>query len=162
MILQVLSHYQEASGQQVNLDKTKVSFRMRVKTIQSHMKYLGLPVLFGRSKKEIFSIVVNRVWKKLKGWKEGVVSRAGKEVLIKAVVQAIPTYMMSCFELLEGVCNDLESLMEKFWWGSQDENHKIHWTSWENLPVANGEGGMGFRGVFRFSCESFGETLLAH
>ncbi|MCI69905.1 hypothetical protein A2U01_0091168, partial [Trifolium medium] len=43
---------------------------MRVKTVVSHAKYLGLPVVFGRSKKAIFSLVTDRVWKKLKGWKE--------------------------------------------------------------------------------------------
>jgi hypothetical protein len=43
-------------------------------------------VVFGRSKKAIFSLVTDRVWKKLKGWKEKSLSQAGKEVLIKAVV----------------------------------------------------------------------------
>lgn len=98
-----------ASGQVVNLDKSKVSFsqnvykedksmiqdRMGVKTISNHSKYLGLPVIFGRSKKEVFIMVVERVWKKIKGWKEKFLSRAGKEVLVKVVAQAIPTYIKS-------------------------------------------------------------------
>lgn len=36
--------------------------------VVSHRTYLGLPVIFGRSKKEIFGLVVDRVWKKIKGW----------------------------------------------------------------------------------------------
>jgi hypothetical protein len=80
-ILHVLSTYQQASGQLVNLDKSEVSFsqnvldvdkimirnRMDVKTVDTHSKYLGLPVVFGRSKKVIFSLAVDRVWKKVKG-----------------------------------------------------------------------------------------------
>lgn len=59
--------------------------RMGVKTVMSHYRYVGLPVVFGRSKKEILCFVIDHVWKKLKGWKEKCLSRAGKEVLIKAV-----------------------------------------------------------------------------
>ncbi|CAI8600152.1 unnamed protein product [Vicia faba] len=88
--------------------------RMKLKMVQSHSKYMGLPMLFGRSKKEVFTLVVERVWKKLKGWNEGFLSRARKGVLIKAVVQAIPTYVMSCFKLPGGICHEIEALMEKF------------------------------------------------
>lgn len=45
---------------------------------------------------------------------EGALSRAGKEVLIKVVVQFIPSYIMSCYKLPEGVCKELKSTMSKF------------------------------------------------
>lgn len=47
--------------------------------------------------------MVNRVWKKLKGWKESALSRAGKEVLIKVVAYEIIFYAMSCSRSLK-VC----------------------------------------------------------
>lgn len=64
-----------SSGQVVNLDKSKASFsqnvreedkdmirsRMGVKTMQRHSKYLGLPIMFGRSEKEIYGLVIKRV-----------------------------------------------------------------------------------------------------
>jgi hypothetical protein len=58
--------------------------------------------VFGRSKKDVFSFVQERVWKKVKGWKEKFLSRAGKETLIKAVAQAIPNYIMSCYKVPKG------------------------------------------------------------
>lgn len=51
----------------------------------------------------------------MQGWKEKVLSRAGKEVLIKAVTQACPTYAMSCFKIPDYVCDDIKSMIANFW-----------------------------------------------
>lgn len=59
---------------------------LRVKPVKSHGKYLGLPTMVGRSKTQIFKFVRDKVWKKLKEWKEKALSRVGREVLIKLVV----------------------------------------------------------------------------
>lgn len=79
-----------------------------IREVDKHERYLGLPTMIGRSKKIIFQQLKERVWKKLKGWKEKMLSRAGKEVLIKAVAQAIPTYAMSCFLIPKGFCEEIE------------------------------------------------------
>ena len=57
---------------------------------------------------------------------EKLLSQVGREILIKTVVQAIPTYTMSCFKLPLGLCHDIESLIRKFWWGQRGERRKIH------------------------------------
>lgn len=41
-------------------------------------------------------------------------SQAENEVLLKAVVQAIPTFAMRCFKLIMGLCMDIEMLIRKF------------------------------------------------
>ncbi|XP_042974690.1 uncharacterized protein LOC122306323 [Carya illinoinensis] len=90
-------------------------------------KYLGLPSVVGRSKKRAFASIKSKVWKKLQGWKERLLSQGGKEVLIKAVALSIPSYSMSCFKLLESLCKELENMMAKFWWGQRREENKIRW-----------------------------------
>lgn len=68
-----------------------------VKGVNQHAKYLGLPTIIGRSKKQIFAGTMERVIQKMKDWKEKPLSQAGKEVLIKFVIQSILTYVMNCF-----------------------------------------------------------------
>ena len=40
----------------------------------------------------------------------------GKEIPIEAVTQTISTYTMSCFLLLNDLCEDLERMRRNFWW----------------------------------------------
>ena len=110
----------------------------------------------GWNKKKSFSVIKERIWKKLKGWKEKLLSQAGREVLIKAVIQAIPTYTMSCFKLPKSLVQDIESLIRKFWWGYRGEQRIIHWISWDKLCLPKKEGGIGFRELNKFN-----DSLLA-
>ena len=67
------------------------------------------------------------------GWKEKLLSQAGREVLIKSVAQAIPTYTMSCFRLPNRLCQDLESMIRKFWWGHGPNKNKICWVKQSSM-----------------------------
>ena len=44
-------------------------------------------------------------------------SKAGKEVLIKVVAQSISTYTMGVFQLLVKICKELNAICARFWWG---------------------------------------------
>lgn len=104
---------EHASRQQLNKFKTSLFFscntpweiqeeiknRFRAQVIRQHEKYLGFTSLVGRNKRYSFNEIKENLSKKLVGWKEKLLSKAGKEVLIKVVAQAIPTYTMSCFKL---------------------------------------------------------------
>ena len=72
-------------------------------------------------------------------------SRAGKEVLIKAVAQSIPTYSMGVFQLPGKLCDELDAMCARFWWGQIGEERKIHWKNWSFLTLSKKEGGMSFR-----------------
>ncbi|KAL0408322.1 UNVERIFIED_CONTAM: hypothetical protein Sradi_1766600 [Sesamum radiatum] len=63
-----------------------------VEVVSKHDKYLGLPTVVGRSKREVFEGVKERVWKKLQTWSSKQLCQAGRVVLIKSVLQALPTY----------------------------------------------------------------------
>lgn len=79
------------------------------------------------------------------GWKEVLINQAGKEVLIKAVIQAIPTYAMVIIKFPKGFCTSLNSLVARFWWKGQHNQRGIHWRKWDLLTRRKQEGGIGFR-----------------
>ena len=119
--------------------------------VKNYEKYLGLPSLIGKNKRASLMYIKERVWSKLQGWKEQLLSQAGREVLLKAVVQAIPTYAMSCFKLPITLCNDIEQLIRKFWWGHRGNQRKIHWTKWSTLCLPKELGGMCFKELQKFN-----------
>jgi hypothetical protein len=49
--------------------------------------------------------------------------------MLKAVVQAIPTYIMSCFQVPTTICDKMKSSMANHWWGYEDGRKKMHWRS---------------------------------
>jgi hypothetical protein len=114
-------------------------------------KYLGQPTHIGRSKAQTFSFIQDKVWKKLKGWKEKHLSFEGRGTLIKAVVQAIPTYLMSVFLIPKSFCNQMEGMISRFWWGSNVDKKKIHWVSWKKNCQQKELGGVGFRDLHQFN-----------
>lgn len=54
------------------------------------------------------------------------ISKAGREILIKTVAQAIPTYSMSIFKIPKTLCDTINSTMAKYWWGQMNKAKKIH------------------------------------
>ena len=111
---------------------------------------------WGRDKKQSFIYLKERVWQKLQGWKEKILSHAGREVLIKSVIQAIPTNTMSYFKLPKGLIKEFEVLIRKFWWGYTGDNKKVHWVKWDRLCEAKEFGGLEFKEIGKFN-----DSLLA-
>jgi len=94
-----------------------IKHALGVPKIKQYEKYLVLPFFVGRRKKDSFNYIKEKVWRKLQDWEKKLLSQVGREILIKAVVQDIPTYTKSCFKIPLCLYNEIESLIKKFWWG---------------------------------------------
>lgn len=105
----------------------------------------------------MFNYVPARVRGMIGGWAEKSLSYAAKEVLLKANVQSVPTYPMSCFKLSPVVCRKLTSAVSNYWWGSSLDNHKLHWLRWEKLTRSKRDGGIGFRDFSLFNKAMLGK-----
>lgn len=81
-------------------------------------------------------------------WKNKFLSQAGNEVLIKALIQAIPTFPLSFFKLPKKLCKEITTLMSKFWQGSQV---RIEYIGRAELKLGNKKKGLGIGDVECFS-----------
>ncbi|XP_043807328.1 uncharacterized protein LOC122721971 [Manihot esculenta] len=92
-----LTLYEQASGQRINYDKLAVMFTsntdyglrasicqcLRVQEVENHDNYLGMPSVVSRDKKLIFNYVVDKVAKRIQGWKTKFLSKAGRDILLR-------------------------------------------------------------------------------
>lgn len=88
--------------------------------------YVGLPETFGGSKVSILSYLEEKMSEKVQGWHTRFLSPAGKEILLKTVILALPTYTRSCFLLPKTNCRKIVSIVSNFWWRSKRETKEIH------------------------------------
>ena len=124
----ILHQYELTSGQKMNTNKTGIFFSKNtpvvvknliqgvagISSTQCYDTYLGLLAIVGRSRIRAFKSIKDRVCKRLQDWKIKFLSQAGKEILLKAVIQAIPTYYMSMFKVPKSLCSEINSLMSRF------------------------------------------------
>lgn len=87
----------------------------------------------------------------MQSWKGKIVSRAGKEILLKFVIQEIPSYVTGVFLLPQKLCDELEVPINRFWWVSNVENKANRWMRWDRMWYPKKLGGMGFRRVRDFN-----------
>lgn len=161
----VLDVYCEASGQAINLGKSSMYFNvgaeedtirqittiLGVGRVDNPDLYLGLPTVWGRSKRDAMNFIKDRIREKMNGWRNNLLNNAGREVLIKAVVTSIPTYAMSIFQLPKTWCAEINAMIARFWWGSKEGERKIHWKRWQSMTLAKKVGGFGFKELTTFN-----------
>ncbi|GMJ04189.1 hypothetical protein HRI_004088000 [Hibiscus trionum] len=157
--------YERASGQKVNFEKSLIYFSsnvspemkdvvgglLGVRIADNAERYLGLPTMIGRNKREAFANLKDKTNTRVDCWSNRFLSMGGKEVFIKSVLQAIPIYAMQCFLFPLTLCTDLEAILNKFWWCNSGSKKGIHWSRWIDLCGSKEMGGMGFRNLAKFN-----------
>ena len=69
--------------------------------------YLGLPEQICGSKMKVFSWVHDRLNGRVNTWSSRLLSKGGREVQIKYLAHVVPTFVMSCFLLLQDIIDKL-------------------------------------------------------
>ncbi|KAA3454975.1 reverse transcriptase [Gossypium australe] len=183
---EILKSYEQCSGQCVNFNKSTIFFStntseemkkeieevLGMRSATNLEKYLGLPNIVGKRKKESFQNIKDKVTQRLGQWSTRFLSKGGKEIFIKSVLQAIPNYAINCFLLPKSFCEELEAIFAKFWWQHGKKKKGIHWCQWKVMCRSKEEGGMGFRDMSQFNISllakqgcriiSNEESLVAH
>ena len=138
-IWEVLEVFGELSGQKVSASKSKVFFSPNVlddtrfslsNILGFHStpnlgKYLGFPLKHTGSSSQDYNFIIEKVQKKLAGWKASLLSFTGRVVLAQATTTAIPSYVMQRVALPSKVLNSLDKLNRDFILGSSQEKKRL-------------------------------------
>lgn len=127
-MVSLLRKFELASGQQVNLGKSYIFFSsnvseaikreicgvLQMNKADDRSKYLGLPNFLGRGKLSLLGYSKSKVQNRVRCWDGKFISKAGKEVFIKSVAQAMPSYAMSVFLLPLDIIKEIERTLSKY------------------------------------------------
>ncbi|KAF7829488.1 reverse transcriptase [Senna tora] len=131
VVAEILKFYCEASGQDMNLDKSNLFYSkntplevkedicetLGIKEASNPGKYLGLPTLWERSKVVALNFVKERMVNKIQNWKH---------------------FPMGVFKFPKSFCKDLDAEVARFWWGNKEGGRGIHWQAWSKARVVKG------------------------
>lgn len=59
-------------------------------------------------------------------------------------------FIMNVFRLFKGICEDINRILVKFWWGLGDRTG-LYWYVWRRVCKLKREGGLGFRDIEIFN-----------
>ena len=129
-------------GEVNNLDALANILCCRVGSLP--MKYLGMPLGTSFKTTSIWNSILEKMEKKLSGWKRLYLSKGGRLMLLKSTLSSLPTYFfLSLFTIPKSVAARLESIQRNFIWGSSEGSFKYPLVAWEKVCLPVEMGGLG-------------------
>ncbi|KAH0781477.1 hypothetical protein KY290_001075 [Solanum tuberosum] len=111
------------------------------------IRYLGCPLITGKKKLAYYSDIVNKVTSKVKGWHTKFLSTGGRATLIRHVLMAIPTHILSAINPPKGTLELILKIIARSFWSGNEAGGKHHWIAWDTLNYPYNEGGANFRKI---------------
>ncbi|KAL8484861.1 hypothetical protein ACS0TY_027234 [Phlomoides rotata] len=135
----------------------EAAFMLNCKRGKLLFTYLGVTVGAKKHDGRIWEPVINKFKSKLSLWKSKNLSIAGRITLVNAVLNSIPTYILSLYRALKNIIRILSSLQRKFLWGVRDEKSKINWVKWGSVCESKDRGGLGIKCISTFNLALLGK-----
>ena len=107
------------------------------------IKYLGVPLHYSKLKREHIQPVIDKMIKRIAGWKGRLLSSAGKLTLLKSCLASIPVYLLSVIKFPKWAIEHINSQMANFLWHDAEGNYKYHLSNWQSLSQKKEHGGWG-------------------
>ncbi|KAJ0491837.1 putative RNA-directed DNA polymerase [Helianthus annuus] len=155
-VVRILRVFYMCSGLRINLSKSNLfglgveggevedkARRVGCRADNLPFRYLGIMVGANMTLVNNWKPVYDVFEARLSRWKAVSLSIGGRLVLIKSVLESLPSYYFSLYKAPSKVIKDLESMIRRFLWGSSSEGHKIHWVAWDSVSTPKDNGGLG-------------------
>ena len=167
----VLSCFQVFTGLKVNIGKSEIVPVGEVNNLDAlaniiqcrvgslPMTYLGMPLGTSFKTASIWNPILEKIERKLSGWKRIYLSKGGRLMLLKSTLSSLPTYYLSLFTIPKSMATRLESIQRNFLWESSEGSFKYPLVAWEKVCLPVEMGGLGLRSVVSFNQVLLGKWL---
>lgn len=108
------------------------------------IKYLGVPLHYDNLSREDIQPLVDKILKKVAGWKGRLLSLAARAMLLKTCLASILVYLLSFIKFPKWAIKILNTHMSNYLWNDSVECHKYHLANWELVSMKKEYGGLGF------------------
>jgi hypothetical protein len=134
-------------------DSLLISTRLpfRVFDLDEGLKYLGFQLKPNDYRKTDWWWLIAKLEKRLKCWSHRWLSRAGRLVLVKAVLEAIPVYWMSLAWIPKGILEKMRKMCFLYLWQGHKDKKVLPWVRWDRIATPKSLGGWGLKNIFSFS-----------
>ncbi|KAL9690528.1 hypothetical protein QQ045_010930 [Rhodiola kirilowii] len=156
----VVSEFLECSGLSINFQKShlftggmndeKVAWVEDVigtKKSSLPVRYLGLPLTSRSLSRRDCEALTEKMTARLNSWSNKFLSRAGRRVLVSAVLQAMVYFWARVCILPKAVINAVNSICVRFLWRGNCDRKGGHLVKWEEVCRVKEEGGLGVKNL---------------
>eukprot|EP00253_Pinus_taeda_P001505 PITA_01505 len=153
---QILNDFVKATGMEVNLSKSIVFFFNTHIAIQRNVSrilgfqreflpsmYFRVPLTAKPRHKSIWYPLATKMQENVRKWKNRSLSLSSRLVLTKAVLQAIPIFMLSDLPAPIGGLQQFRNIQRDFFWGKEETRKKWALVSWGKICKPKNQGGLG-------------------
>jgi hypothetical protein len=148
--------FEQMSGMKINYDKSDLltigmdedssnSFAkiFCCKKSEFPIKYLGVPLHYSKLRRVDLQPVIDKVIKRIAGWRGRLLSYAGRLTLLRACLASIPIYLLSVIKFPRWAIDMINSHMGHFLWDNSEEKHRYHLANWPLVAQKKEFGGLG-------------------
>lgn len=169
VIRRALDEFCLSSGLRPNMNKSTIYFgnvtevvKQKIKLVMPFnegilpVKYLGIPLDSNRIARSDCTMLLESVKRRIDCWQNKQLSFAGRLQLIASVLSSLNVYWASIFILPKGICDDIDKMLKRFLWHTNEGKSFKFSVSWKEVCMQKSEGGLGLK-----SLHIWNEALMA-
>lgn len=153
---QVLTCFEQVSGMRINYHKSELVpvglseeealnfsevFHCPIGSFP--IKYLGIPLHYDKLRREDIQPLIDKILKRIAGWRGKLLSYKGRLVLIQACLASIPIYLLSFFIFPKWALDMINTQMAHCLWNDFEGHRKLHLANWGMICMKREFGGLG-------------------
>ena len=152
----VLTCFEQVSGMRINYSKSEfiplcldeeeivvIKDILGCNSGSFPIKYLGIPLHYEKLRREDIQPLIDKILKRIAGWRGKLLSYAARLTLIKACLASIPIYLLSFFKFPKWALDLINTQMANCLWNDFEGHRKLHLANWKLICKKKEFGGLG-------------------